>query len=68
MNTNHITFIPLQEHHFPLLLKWLEVPHVKAWWDQNILWTSELIKEKYGAYVQGFKRLNLPGRIIEKPM
>ncbi|MBY0291775.1 MAG: acetyltransferase, partial [Alphaproteobacteria bacterium] len=25
-------------------------------------------KEKYGAYVQGFKRLNLPGRIIEKPM
>ena len=50
-----ITFQPLQESHLPLLLKWLETPHVKAWWDQDVEWTPELIKEKYGSYVQGYK-------------
>lgn len=50
-----ITFQPLQESHFPLLLKWLETPHVKAWWDQDVKWTPELIKEKFGSYVQGYK-------------
>ncbi|NBO24779.1 MAG: aminoglycoside adenylyltransferase, partial [Chlamydiae bacterium] len=28
-----ITFAPLAESHFSLLLKWLESPHVKKWWD-----------------------------------
>ncbi len=50
-----ITFKPLQESHFSLLLKWLETLHVKAWWDQDIQWTPELIKEKYGDYVKGYK-------------
>jgi len=50
-----ITFNPLQEVHFSLLLKWLETPHVKGWWDQDIQWTHELIKEKFGSYVQGYK-------------
>lgn len=50
-----ITFQPLQELHFPLLLKWLEKPHVKAWWDPEVRWTPELIKEKYESYVQGYK-------------
>lgn len=63
-----ITFKPLQKSHFPLLLKWLEIPHVKAWWDQDIHWTPELIQEKYGSYVQGIKRLILPHQVIEKPM
>jgi aminoglycoside 6'-N-acetyltransferase len=27
-----ITFEPLNESHFPLLLKWLETSHVKKWW------------------------------------
>jgi len=40
-----ITFKPLQETHFPLLLKWLETPHVKQWWDEDVVWTLELIKE-----------------------
>jgi len=48
-----ITFTPLQESHFPLLLKWLETPHVKAWWDKDIHWTPELIKKRYASYVQG---------------
>ena len=63
-----ITFQRLQEKHFPLLLRWLETPHVKAWWDQDIKWTKELIEKKYGCYVKEFKRLTLPDRVIEKPI
>lgn len=59
-----LTFIPLEESHFPLLLKWLETPHVKAWWDQDIHWTSELIKKRFETYVQGYKVL----KNIKKPM
>lgn len=51
----NITFTPLQERHLPLLLEWLETPHVKAWWDQDVQWTIELIKDKFGSYVQGYK-------------
>ena len=51
-------FKPLQETHFPLLLKWLGTPHVKAWVDQDIRWTKALIKKKYRTYVQGYKALN----------
>lgn len=50
-----LSFKPLQESHFPLLLKWLETPHVKTWWDTDVQWTPELIKEKFGTYVQGYK-------------
>jgi aminoglycoside 6'-N-acetyltransferase len=28
-----ITFRPLARGHFPLLQKWLETPHVRAWWN-----------------------------------
>ncbi len=52
MNT---TFTPLQERHLPLLLAWLEAPHVKAWWDQDVQWTIELIKDKFSSYVHGYK-------------
>lgn len=50
-----ITFRALDREHFPLLLKWLETPHVKKWWDADVSWTSVLIEEKYGEYVGGFK-------------
>jgi aminoglycoside 6'-N-acetyltransferase len=63
-----IAFIPLAQSHFPLLLKWLETPHVKAWWDKDVTWTFELIEEKYGHYVKGYKRLKLKGQVIEKPV
>jgi RimJ/RimL family protein N-acetyltransferase len=43
-----ITFAPLAQSHFSLLLKWLEAPHVKTWWDADINWTPELIQKKYG--------------------
>lgn len=50
-----ITFEPLRESHFQLMLKWLESPHVKKWWDQDITYSIDLVKEKYGSYVQGYK-------------
>lgn len=53
-----ITFTPLAESHFPLLLKWLETPHVKAWWDQEVKWTPALINEKYTHYAEGYKLEN----------
>lgn len=50
-----ITFTPLSESHFPLLLKWLNAPHVKQWWDLDVLWTPALIQQKYKYYVKGYK-------------
>ena len=55
MKSLRITFVPLEERHLPLLLIWLEKPHVKAWWDQDIEWTSELVREKFGFYIHGSK-------------
>lgn len=48
-----ITFLPLAESHFPLLLKWLEAPHVKAWWDEDVVYTMELVHEKFGRHAHG---------------
>ncbi len=50
-----ITFIPLAESHFPLLLKWLETPHVKKWWDQDVTYTMDLVHKKYSSYIKGYK-------------
>ncbi len=51
----NITFIPLGCDHFPLLVQWLNSEHVKAWWDQGIIWNLELIQQKYHSYTQGYK-------------
>jgi len=51
----NITFVPLAESHFSLLLKWLEAPHVKKWWDKDVHWTSTLIQKKYSDYIKGYK-------------
>jgi aminoglycoside 6'-N-acetyltransferase len=63
-----ITFKKLEPAHFPLLLKWLMTPRVRLWWDANVEWTPTLIAEKYGQYVNGYKRLNLASGVIENPM
>lgn len=62
-----ITFVPLAESHFPLLLKWLETPHVKAWWDPEVKWTPGLIREKFGNYVKGSKCSKFKDQGIKKP-
>ena len=52
-----ISFKPLATTDFENLLKWLQQPHVKKWWDANINYTLELIQEKYGSYVDGYKKI-----------
>ncbi len=50
-----IRFRSLAETDFPLLLKWLEEPHVKAWWDKEVHWTEERVRQKYTSYTKGYK-------------
>lgn len=61
-----IGFQSLTNAHFPLLLRWLEEPHVKVWWDHNIQWNMQKIEAKYGEYVDGFKTINLMGESVKK--
>lgn len=60
-----ITFEPLHESHFSLLLKWLEAPHVKKWWDQDVTYTMDLIHEKYSSYIKGYKLVDGQQRPIQ---
>ncbi len=46
-----VSFQPLVEKHCSLLLKWLEAPHVKAQWDQDITYDLSLVKEKFGRHI-----------------
>lgn len=48
-----IIFEPLHESDFPLLLTWLQMPHVKKWWDQDVAYTMDLVKEKFGKNIHG---------------
>jgi aminoglycoside 6'-N-acetyltransferase len=50
-----ISFRNLSEQDFPLLLKWLETPHVKTWWDSEVIWTIDKITQKYSSYVNQYK-------------
>lgn len=60
-----IHFTRLNEYYFPFLLKWLQAPHVKLWWDHDINWTIELIEKKYSNYVKGYKIENKVMKPIE---
>ena len=59
-----ITFKPLCAADFPLLLKWLEASHVKAWWDQDIKYDLDLVKEKFGKHVHGTPISNASNKLI----
>ncbi|AMV14877.1 GNAT family N-acetyltransferase [Legionella pneumophila serogroup 1] len=50
-----ISFRSLSEQDFPFLLKWLETPHVKTWWDSEVVWTIDKITQKYSSYVNQYK-------------
>lgn len=52
-----ITFEALNDSYFRFLLKGLEAPHVKKWWDQDITYTLDEVKKKYGPYVKGYKEI-----------
>ena len=49
-----LSFSPLKESHFPLLLRWLKRSHIKAWWDPDFTYTLDLVKEKFGCYTHEF--------------
>ena len=53
-----ITFKPLNEIHFLLLLKWLNSLHIKPWWDPGVEWTIENIQRKYKSYISKYKLEN----------
>lgn len=60
----NITFKPLNEIDFPLLLKWLEVPHIKKWWDRDVTYTLDQVEQKYYSYTKRYKILD----DIKKPI
>jgi RimJ/RimL family protein N-acetyltransferase len=45
-----VTLTPLTEDHFPLLVRWLNEPHVQAWWRDGTA-TTQSIRAKYGPRV-----------------
>jgi aminoglycoside 6'-N-acetyltransferase len=53
-----ITFRKLTQNDLNFLLRCLEYPHVKLWWDKDIKWTYDLIKEKYTTYTYDYKLKN----------
>lgn len=48
-----VSFRPLRPAHFLLLFKWLQMPHVRVWWDSDVEWTPELVAEKYKDCAEG---------------
>jgi aminoglycoside 6'-N-acetyltransferase len=50
-----IHFIPLQQKDFPLLVHWLNQPHVAEWWPENLPWTIKSVTQKYQTYVDEYK-------------
>lgn len=52
-----IGFKYLSDSDFNLLLTWLQAPHVKKWWDQEVNYTLDLVKEKYSSYIRGYKKV-----------
>lgn len=40
------------------MLTWLESPHIKKWWDQEVIYTIAYVKKKYTPYTQGYKEIN----------
>jgi aminoglycoside 6'-N-acetyltransferase len=51
----NITFKALAESDLELLLRWLETPHIKVWWDSDMVWNKAKVYEKYGSYIKGYK-------------
>jgi len=60
-----LTFVPLTPAHFPLLLQWLEAPHVKAWWDRDLTYDLALVKEKFGPRAQGQAEAKIKAYVVE---
>jgi cytidyltransferase-like protein len=47
-----VTVRPLSRDHFPLLRRWLAMPHVQAWWGSEPV-TPAVVERKYGPRADG---------------
>ncbi len=61
----NINFDPLCEHHSPLMLKWLQSPHVKKWYDSDITHTLDTIEKKYTLRAQDQSSLSASSKSIQ---
>ena len=59
----NIRFSQLTEQHLPLLLNWLEAPHVKAWWDQEINYNIDLVKKNFGIHCHGLSISSISNKL-----
>lgn len=57
-NADDITFHVLNRSDFPLIVTWINAPHVAPWWAENRVWSLEDIEKKYSTYVEGYKLEN----------
>lgn len=48
-----LRFTPLASQHFPLILKWFNLPHVSQWYEPNVAWDLIQIHHKYDHYTRG---------------
>lgn len=65
---NKISFEPLTKADFPLLVKWLNENHVRAWYDGDKIWNEQSVEKKYLTYTERYKRLVIEENTIEKPI
>jgi len=54
-NLSDIRFQQLEKHHLPLIVKWLNEPHVWKWWGEGKVWTISDIEAKYSSYLEQYK-------------
>lgn len=52
---SEIEFQPLEKYHLPILVKWLNEPHVWKWWNEGKTWTAFDVEIKYTSYLQQYK-------------
>ena len=48
-------FVPFKIEHFPVVVTWLNTPHVAQWWSDGRVWDEKAVTEKYSSYVDGYK-------------
>jgi aminoglycoside 6'-N-acetyltransferase len=64
VNSLLFQFQPLARHHLPLLVKWLNEPHVWEWWGEGKTWSLHDVEAKYASYLHQYKM----DRGVKKPI
>jgi RimJ/RimL family protein N-acetyltransferase len=53
MEEGEFAFRPIEERDLPQLRRWLLMPHVRRWWDPDVDWTDERIRNHYLPLISG---------------